>query len=147
MSLDMSLHAHVCIFAYTPNYKNGAASGENRGFAYAKTRTQISAFVFASRMVQFLFFLNPTFQASAAQTGLCQTGSEIPKTGFLASRLFITKTCPCSVYPLEPHFHIAKLGFGGVYLFFLFLLQNINCWYSLEPPPRGGSNVYPRSMF
>ena len=25
--------------------------------------------------------------------------------------------------------------------------QNINCGYSLEPPRRGGSNEYPRSMF
>ena len=27
--------------------------------------------------------------------------------------------------------------------------QNINCWYSLEPPRRGGSNeyMYPQSMF
>ena len=40
-----------------------------------------------------------------------------------------------------------KLGYGGVYLFFLFLLQNIDCGYSLEPPRRGGSNVYPQSMF
>ena len=29
---------------------------------------------------------------------------------------------------------IAKLGYAGVYLFFLFLLQNIDCGYSLEPP-------------
>ena len=36
--------------------------------------------------------------------------------------------------PLEPHFYIKKLGFAGVYLFFLFLLQNIDCGYSLEPP-------------
>ena len=44
------------------------------GFAYAKTKTQISfavtatlisAFVFATRIVQFLFFLNPKFQASS----------------------------------------------------------------------------------
>ena len=35
----------------------------------------------------------------------------------------------------------------GVYLFFLFLIQNIDCGYSLEPPRRGGSNVYPQSMF
>ena len=42
-----------------------------------------------------------------------------------------------SVYPLEPHLYIAKLGFAGVYLFFLFLLQNIDCGYSLEPPRRG----------
>ena len=29
----------------------------------------------------------------------------------------ITKTGPCNVYPLEPHFYIAKLGYAGVYLF------------------------------
>ena len=49
--------------------------------------------------------------------------------------------------PLKPHFYIVKLGYAGVYLFFLFLLQNIDCGYSLEPPRRGGSNVYPQSMF
>ena len=48
--------------------------------------------------------------------------------------------------PLNPTFYIAKLGFAGVYLFFLFLLQNIDCGYSLELPRRGGSNVYPQSM-
>ena len=57
----------------------------------------------------------------------------------------ITKTC--NVYPLEPHFYIAKLGYAGVNDFFLFLLQNIDCGYSLEPPRRGGSNVYPQFMF
>ena len=61
--------------------------------------------------------------------------------------VLIIKTCLCNVYPLEPHFYIAKLGYAGVYLFFLFLLQNIDCGYSLEPPRRGGSNVYPQSMF
>ena len=59
----------------------------------------------------------------------------------------IRKTCPCNKYPLIHHFHIVKLGYAGVYLFFLFLLQNIDCGYSLEPPQRGGSNVYPQSMF
>ena len=48
----------------------------------------------------------------------------------------ITKTCPCDVYPLEPHLYIQKFGFAGVYIFFLFLLQNIDCGYSLEPPAR-----------
>ena len=57
------------------------------------------------------------------------------------------KTCPCSIYPLEPYFYIVKLGYAGVYLFFLFLLQNIDCGYSLEPHRRVGSNVYPQSMF
>ena len=59
----------------------------------------------------------------------------------------IMKTCPCNVYPLEPHFYIAKLGYAVVYLFFLFLLQNIDCGYPLEPLRRGGSNVYTQSMF
>ena len=30
---------------------------------------------------------------------------------------------------------------------FIFLLKNIDCGYSLEPPRRGGSNEYPQSMF
>ena len=42
---------------------------------------------------------------------------------------------------------IVKLGYAGVYLFFLFFAPNIDCGYSLEPPHRGGSNVYPQSMF
>ena len=46
----------------------------NRHFAYEKTKTQISfavtaklinAFVFATRIVQFLYYLNPKFQASS----------------------------------------------------------------------------------
>ena len=69
------------------------------------------------------------------------------KLGMDIIRTYIRKTCPCKVYPLEPHFYIAKRGYAGVYLFFLFLLQNIDCGYSLEPPRRGGSNVYPQSMF
>ena len=67
----------------------------------------------------------------------------------------LTRPCPnfitwhhqnMSVYCIY-HFYIAKLGYAGVYLFFLFLLQNIDCVYSLEPPHRGGSNAYQKSMF
>ena len=52
----------------------GAVSWENQQSAYAKTKAQISfavtaklisAFVFATRIVQFLFYLNPKFQASS----------------------------------------------------------------------------------
>ena len=39
----------------------------------------------------------------------------------------ITKTCPYNVYPVEPQFYIAILGYVGVYLCFLFLLQNVDC--------------------
>ena len=61
----------------------------------------------------------------------------------------ITKTCLHNFDPLKPHFyiHVVKLGFTGVYIIFLFLLKNIDCGYSLEPPRRGGSNEYPHSMF
>ena len=51
------------------------------------------------------------------------------------------------IYPLKPDFYIEKLGFAGVYLIFLLLIQNIHCGYSLEPPQRGSSNVYPHCMF
>ena len=39
---------------------------ENQQFAYAKPKAQISAFVFATRIVQFLLNLTPTFQASSS---------------------------------------------------------------------------------
>ena len=59
----------------------------------------------------------------------------------------IRKTCPCNVYSLIPHIYIAKLGYRGVYLFFLiFAPKHRLCVHSLEPPRRGGSNVYPKSM-
>ena len=48
--------------------------------------------------------------------------------------------------PLKPHFNIAKLGFTGVYIifFYLFLLKNVDCGYSIEPPR---PIKYPQSMF
>ena len=50
--------------------------------------------------------------------------------------------------PLKSQFYIIKLRFAGVYIFFLFLLKNTDCGYSLELfGERGGSNEYPQSMF
>ena len=43
--------------------------------------------------------------------------------------------------PKNENFQIRNL------IFFLFLLKNIDCGYSLEPPRLGGSNEYPQSMF
>ena len=69
---------------------------KNLLFAYAKTKPQIScaviaqlisAFVFATRIVQSLFFLNLKLQASTVQSGFCRTWSETPKTGILTTRL------------------------------------------------------------
>ena len=58
--------------------------------------------------------------------------------------LSVGKTCPCSEYPLKSLFYIAKLGYAGVYIFSLILIQNIHFGYSLELPRRGGSNMYPQ---
>ena len=33
----------------------------------------------------------------------------------------IMNTCPCDVDPLTPHFYIVKLGFTGVFIFFLLI--------------------------
>ena len=44
---------------------------------------------------------------------------------------YVITKCPSNVYPPEPHFYTAKLGYAGVYLF---LSQNIDCGYLLESP-------------
>ena len=49
-------------------------------------------------------------------------------------------TCPYK--PLSPHFCVAKQEFTGIVF-----APNIDCGYSIEPPGRRGSNVYPQSMF
>ena len=70
----------------------------NPDFCQCKNKAAelISAFDLATWIVhvhvQFLFFLNPKFQASnlfseTVQAGLCRTWSEIPKTGFLTAWL------------------------------------------------------------
>ena len=70
------------------------------------------------------------------------------------AQIYHQENMSMKIIPLEPHFYKEKLGFAGVYrgmqgytYFFLFLLQNIDCGYSLEPPRRGCSSVYPQSMF
>ena len=61
--------------------------------------------------------------------------------------VLITKTCLYNVDLLKPHFYIVKMGLQGYTLFFLFLLKNIDCGYSLEPHHQSNSNEYPHSMF
>ena len=89
---------HSCMYLQT--YIRAAAS-ENQQYAHAKPKAQtsyavtaqlISTFVFVTRIVQFLFYLNPKFQAfnSASltvQSGWCQTWSETPTVGFIIQRL------------------------------------------------------------
>ena len=69
-------------------------------YTYAKTKTQISAFVFATRIVQSLYFLNPRFHASGhllcrvVQSGLGRTWPETPKTSFLTTGLNLSAMTP-----------------------------------------------------
>ena len=65
----------------------------------------------------------------------------------LKHRFHITKTYFIILTPLNPTFIQYNWGSQGYTLFFLFLLKNIDCGYSLEPPRRGGSNEYPQFMF
>ena len=53
----------------------------------------------------------------------------------------ITKTCPGNKQMfLALKFEKFQLKMFDIFLIFA---QNIDCGYSLEPPPRGGSNEYP----
>ena len=86
--------------------------------------------------------LDPDQISQNAASDQCHTYSNIFK--HIKS---ITKKCLYNIDPLKPHFYIVKLGLQGYTLFFLFLLKNIDCGYSLEPPHQGSSNEYPKSMF
>ena len=76
---------------------------------------------------------------------MLQSGSiEIPRQ---QKKEIITKTYLYNFDPLKPHIYIVKLGFTGVYISFHISAQNIDCWYSLEPPRRDGSNEYHNLCF
>ena len=93
-------------------------------FAYAKTKTQnncaFSAFVFATRIVQSIYYLNPKFQTSshsvAVQPGLCQTWSETPTTGFLTTRLKSANTSVALLHKQEER--ITKTRLCNILQFF-----------------------------
>ena len=53
-----------------------------------------------------------------------------PPIGRLGNLMFqfITKTCPCNEHPFTSHFYIVKLGFTGVYLFFLIFAPKHRLW-------------------
>ena len=120
--------------------------------SFAVTAKLISAFAFATRIVQFLSFLSLKFPASSHHlslyAGLCQTWSETQIVGFLFTShgidvhyelnripygtydATITITCPCNIYPILPHLYLEKkkLGFAGVYLFFLIFAPKHRLW-------------------
>ena len=89
------------------------------------------------------WYFTEVINASLRNIGFCQWLKLYPTSGKNTSQkhayiILTTKT------PLLYN----KTGVYREYtLFFLFLLKNIDCGYSLEPPRRGGSNEYPQSMF
>ena len=75
-----------------------APVSENQQSDYAKPKTAVTAHcqlistvVLVTRILQFLFYLNPKLKnypaPVAVQSGLCQTWSEIPVVGFLMQKL------------------------------------------------------------
>ena len=76
-----------------------------------------------------------TFSA-ASELGLdCLLRHVWPNIEEYYGKFDIMKTCLYNFDPHKPHFYIVELGFTGIYIvFFLFLLQNIDYGYSLEPP-------------
>ena len=80
-----------------------------------------------------LFVCCLAYHGSSGDSLLLLIFSDVVSVTHQESPHYITKTCPCNEHPLTPHFYIVKLGFTGVYIIFLFLLQNIGCGYSLEP--------------
>ena len=61
---------------------------------YEPRREKIGFFVYATRIVPSLYFLNTKFPVSTAQSGLCRTWSETPKTGFLTTRFILSLGYP-----------------------------------------------------
>ena len=63
----------------------------------------------------------------------------------MAITLTITKTC---LFKYTENFTTKQWKFSDKNSdIFHISAQNINCWYSLEPPRRGGSNEFPQAMF
>ena len=56
-------------------------------------------------------------------------------------------TCPCKEDSLTSHFYIVKLGFTGVFNFFLSFALKHRLWVLIRTASMNGSNVYQQSMF
>ena len=56
---------------------------------------------------------------------------------------YIRITVPCNAYTLKTYFYKVKLGYAGVYLFFLIFAPKHRLWVLVKT----GSTVYPQLMF
>ena len=73
--------------------------------------------------------------------GRYQLGSEAERIALFITKTRLLKFIENFTTKKTENFQIKML------IFFYISAQNIDCGYSLEPPRRGGSNVYPQSMF
>ena len=81
---------------------------------------------------------------------LHSVGSQISKLSLHGRQWFRLEhyeNTPIQIMYIE-NFMIIKGKFSDK-MFYIFHIsaQNRNCWYSSEPPRRGGSNEHPQSMF
>ena len=74
------------------------------------------------------FFFNPVFQVSTAKNEINLFNNHV---------LIVAPVTFAPAGAMTP----------SAEFLFLFLLRNIDCGSPLQPPRRGGSNVYPQSMF
>ena len=87
-NLLLILYSPVCVRpGWNPNCLFSHAQAH---FAVHVTAKLINIFVFTTRIVQFLFFLNPKFPASSHLLCLCQTCSETTLLVFLITWLIYT---------------------------------------------------------
>ena len=81
----------------------------------------------------FFSFLSNSFGSMLLCVALCTKEKTVYRLCYLSanctfsgithiSDFHVMQTSPCNEYPLTPHCYIVKLGFTGVYIFFLFLL-------------------------
>ena len=64
---------------------------------------------------------------------LLQTPKQMPAFNHVCNDTW--NTWPCNLYPLETYFHIAKLGYAGVYLFFLIFATKHRLWVLVRTAP------------
>ena len=83
-------------------------------------------------------YYNTSFRAEVRKISVLIGGKKVP---------YITKTYLYNFDPLKPLLYSKTWVYRGIHYFFLFLLKNIGCEYSLEPPRRSGSKGYPQSRF
>ena len=102
--------------------KTGFCICQNKDADQLVTAKLISAFVFATRIVQSLYFLNPKIQASSHLLLLYSLvcigpGQKTPKTGFLRTRhiLFYSKVYKTEVLLPTLQSVARRLGQGEIY--------------------------------